>query len=126
MNEKEYETLKSLRCDNEVITVSDVSEETAEGLIDRTLLYGYTPSRFTWHVYLKDERIHKLIYANREPVTHDRFESVEPKILIPNKRLYPEACDYSFCALLITMGFSLPFTTWNPDRKWKIFYGMVM
>jgi len=39
--------------------------------------------------------------------------------LIPDKRLYPEACDLDFCDRLISRGFRLPFTIFNPRRKKK-------
>lgn len=32
---------------------------------------------------------------------------------VPDKRLYPERCDYNFCLLLKERGVHLPFTTWT-------------
>ena len=32
---------------------------------------------------------------------------------VPDKRLYPERCDYNFCRLLKEKGIHLPFTTWD-------------
>ncbi|WP_316207486.1 hypothetical protein [Bradyrhizobium sp. SZCCHNR3118] len=33
--------------------------------------------------------------------------------LVPNKRLYPEACDFDFCMKLAALGVHLPFTTYG-------------
>jgi hypothetical protein len=34
---------------------------------------------------------------------------------VPDKRLYPERCEYHFCRMLKEKGVHLPFTTWNDD-----------
>jgi len=126
MDEMEYQTIQSLMCKGEIITVSDIEEISDEVFLERTLLFGYTSSRFTCHVYFKGERIHKLIYSHGGVVSHNTYAEVAPAELIPSKRLYPEACDYAFCSLLITMGIELPFTTFDNTRKKKIFYGKVV
>lgn len=43
--------------------------------------------------------------------------------LIPDKRLYPDACDAEFCGLLMRKGALLPFTTFNDKREPKQFHG---
>jgi hypothetical protein len=80
---------------------------------DRTLLYGYDCDRRTWHVYLKDGVIHLLVYlATNTPEGQDSrvywFAANEYAYnlmwpvdwLVPNKRVYPELCDFEFCVLL--------------------------
>lgn len=128
MNFEKFQTIQTIqKKSDEYITVSDVEEiSKEEGLGDRTLLYGYNVSKFKWHVYFKYGLIHKVIYSNKNPISHKKFEEVNPKILIPNKRLYPEACDYLFCSLLISMGFELLFTNFNKEKRKKMFYGMVL
>ncbi len=93
---------------------------------DRTLLWGYTCERDSWHVYLENGCINLYVYAYPEKeVLLLTKGSYFPEELIPNKRLYPEACDFEFCQLLLSMGVALPFTTFNEDRKIQQFYGFV-
>ncbi len=97
---------------------------------DRTLIYGYTCERHTFHVYLQDGKFHKFVYrggyagtnihGNRyevpvevvEETVWDSTSFVEPSELLPNKRTYPERCDYDFCVLLRSAGMDLNFTSW--------------
>jgi hypothetical protein len=106
----------------EFITAEDV-EEISDGLGDRTLLYGKTKAHFIWHVYFERSAIHKVVYAGGEFISHDLYQSVSPEKLIPNGRLYPEACDYLFCVLLSEMRINLPFAIYDRERTKKRFYG---
>lgn len=45
---------------------------------------------------------------------------------IPDKRLYPETCDFMFCALLKSADVYLPFTAFNKNRPDKKFYGFTL
>ena len=45
---------------------------------------------------------------------------------IPDKRLYPETCDFMFCALLKSAGIYLPFTAFDKNRPDKKFYGFTL
>lgn len=91
---------------------------------DRTLLWGYTCDRWSWHVYLKDMKIYTVTYEYmKEPIivnvkTNNDF--------VPNKRLYPEACDYDFCKALARMGVHLPFTTFQSERPHKQYHGELL
>lgn len=79
----------------------------------RTLLYGYTVDRDTWHVYINYEgHIKTVKYAGLA----GEVEQIHPrcnKQYVPNKRLYPAKCDYEFCKLLKEAGVHLPFTTFD-------------
>lgn len=119
--------LKILNSVNDLIKVEDLSDTK-----DRTLLYGYTCSRETFHVYLKNNEIHVILYNE----DYDE-ENVKPKNMrelfiktnydyIPDKRLYPEACDFSFCKLLKEKDISLPFTVFDVDRPVQDFYGFTL
>ena len=44
---------------------------------------------------------------------------------IPDKRLYPETCDYEFSKLLKADVESLPFTVFNDYREVSDFYGCI-
>jgi hypothetical protein len=41
---------------------------------------------------------------------------MDARALIPNKRLYPEACDFVFCFELAKREIALPFTTYGTMR----------
>lgn len=45
---------------------------------------------------------------------------------IPEKRLYPEICDFNFCEMLKKIGYNLPFTSWNDVRPVSKFYGLTL
>ncbi|GAA4879688.1 hypothetical protein GCM10023310_69830 [Paenibacillus vulneris] len=119
MKKEEYEKLTSTQEAKNIITCDDLSEKSG-----RTLLYGYTCERETWHVYLKHGQIVKVIYNyNNVP---KKFEVTDNREFVPDKRLYPERCDYEFCALLKQRGIDLPFTIWTDDVEEKQYYGEVL
>ena len=90
----------------------------------RTLLYGYTLDRETWHVYLDDAGvIHRVVYHPDLMLSHQAGGFKENAELIPSKRLYPEHCDYEACVLLAKAGVSLPFTTLSEHISEKPFHG---
>jgi len=128
MRKEEFEKLKLVDSKKEtVITAKDLINQK-----DRTLLYGYTCSRETFHVYIKNFKIHTVVYQNdytsdivkpknmREININDNF------YYIPDKRLYPEACDFEFSKLLKEKDYSLPFTFFNEEREISDFYGFTL
>jgi hypothetical protein len=118
MYKEEYEILTE-KVSERTIIISDLVND-----LDRTLLYGYTCDRDTWHVYIKQNCIYTVIYEyEKEPV---QVEVNKDEDYIPNKRLYPECCDYEFCKLLKEKGVYLPFTTWQDRDEKKIYYGKVL
>lgn len=90
---------------------------------DKTLLYGYTCERETFHVYIKNEKIYVVVYY--QDYSQDKIRPKNMRQLrvtsnhdyVPDKRLYPERCDYEFCRLLKEKGIDLPFTNWNDNIK---------
>lgn len=105
----------------------------------KTLLYGYTCDRETHHVF-QDHYGHIYIYVYRNnpgklettirkvDVSGDGIETLND--LIPNKRLYPQYCDYDFCVYLKERGVHLPFTVWeepkpNPNNPRSLFAGEI-
>ncbi|WP_315921543.1 hypothetical protein [Mesorhizobium sp. SP-1A] len=82
----------------------------------RTLLFGYTVERETHHVYQEDGELHLVVYKGDVLIHHERGASLPAENLVPNKRLYPERCDYVFSRMLKTLGFSLPFTNYAAER----------
>ncbi|MGJ4945150.1 hypothetical protein ACQR1W_31635 [Bradyrhizobium sp. HKCCYLS1011] len=81
----------------------------------RTLLYGYNVDRLSWHVYQLDGWLHHAIYMgdNGRAEFHDCGDKLLASSLSPNKRLYPEACDFAFCRKLKLLGVHLSFTTYG-------------
>lgn len=103
-------------------------------LKDRTLLYGYTCERKSFHVYMRKRVIHTVIYEStyndgvQIPIDMKEIEVKNNGDFIPDKRLYPELCDYTFCRILKAIGYELPFTTWmgmKEDQE-KDFYGLTL
>lgn len=89
----------------------------------RTLLWGYDTDRNSWHVYNTDAGlIHRLIYRGDRAAKHETMFSSLGE-LVPDKRLYPEACDYDFCRHLVNQGIHLPFTGFDHSRPVSTFYG---
>jgi hypothetical protein len=98
---------------------------------DRTLLYGYDTDRRTWHVYQQHGWLRHVIYigSNREFEFVDGAEKLNARSLVPNKRLYPEACDFAFCCELKRLGIHLTFTTFNqlnPRDPGTTFFGRII
>jgi hypothetical protein len=109
----------------ETVSARDLADQTP-----RTLAYGYTLERDTFHVYLSSDGIHKVVYQNTAPAVlllhkHER-EGLLLSECVPNKRLYPEACDFAFCALLKARGIDLPFTNWNDRQMARRFHGQIL
>lgn len=121
----EFHRLEDVEKKDKLITSDNLYNER-----DRTLLYGYTCDRKTFHVYLKYNEIHTITYnTNYLTMTPENLEEIEVKDnfdYVPDKRLYPETCDYEFCKLLKKAGVHLPFTSFNNDREEKDFYGFTL
>lgn len=126
MNPAEYANLSTIGSTVNAISVGDLHDTK-----DRTLLYGYTVERHTWHVFLYSREIHRYIYDEEmpdKPVFKLRDHAVtwrQASDLIPSSRAYPEACDYEFCSLLKKKGLFIPFTKFNPRRKPAKFHGLI-
>lgn len=88
----------------------DLSDQTP-----RTLLWGYTSSYHSFHVYLDEQGIvHKVVYVNTGKagvlLAHQTQDEIaEAAEYVPDKWTYPEACDQEFCAKLMEGGARLRF-----------------
>lgn len=118
MNAEEY---LSIRCPpkRKILSADDLVNKTP-----RTLLFGYTVDRVTWHTYFDGRRIVTVIYDYFVPVRELEVHSDED--YVPNKRLYVECCDYEFCKLLQDRNIHMTFTTPNFTREPKVFYGDIL
>lgn len=121
MTSEELKIIKEFKPDKEVIKANNLKNKS-----NRTLLYGYTCDRRTWHVYLKDEKIHIVKYRHdyeRDiPVNLVEIEASCNRDYIPDKELYPSACDFEFCMLLKSKGCELMFTS-EDERPEAAYYG---
>lgn len=127
MNHSEFELFKTVEQGtprNITLTQNDFASDCRS--FSKTLLYGYDCDRNTHHVY---QDFHGLIYLYvykdgpviGQPTEIKKIDVSEVGVptlqdLIPNKRLYPQYCDYEFCAYLKGRGVELPFTTWEDPR----------
>ena len=119
MNEAQLKELGS-------VTPGEVKLRARDCLSDltpRTLLHGYFCNRQDMHVYLEDEQIHRVVYDGSDLLEHRTEESLFLEDFTVDKRLYPEQCDFEFCALLKRHDVKLPFTTFNPACEPERFYG---
>lgn len=115
MNRKQHELLMGRK----VIEFADLQDKS-----ERTLLWGYTCDRASFHVYVKDEEIKVVMYFSDKDIEELNIQYNSQ--YVPDKRLYPEACDYEFCSLLAQDGVNLPFTTFNDEREPKQYHGKVL
>jgi hypothetical protein len=90
----------------------------------RTLLYGYDCDRNSYHLYIDASTGEVILYIydtrDLKEVTNVTADGIFAySELVPDKRLYPQYCDYEFCMFLRAHGVYLPFTDYNeptPDR----------
>ncbi len=115
MKKEWFEKLSEIDKANEVIIGIP---ELRPYLYNRTLLYGYTCERETFHVYLRNQQIYVVVYerdfsaGGRRPKNMRQIEVKSNRDYIPDKRIYPEMSDFHFCTLLKERGIELPFTSW--------------
>ena len=111
-----------------------IEESPREG---RTLIYGYDCDRNTCHVYLTDgwdeivsvrhDASGRLLDVFRHVFDQPEKSSISSAShIIPNKRLYPEACDFDLCCLLAEYGYHLPFTAYTERSSEGKFWGLTV
>lgn len=121
MNREEFDSIRFKSSPSQTLNVCELINQQ-----DRTLIWGYDcSSRNDHHVYLMDGLIYIITYN-----TLTKFAAKGSRIsiesVVPNKRIYPEACDLEFCELLLKKNVVLPFTEFSSYRKPQTFYGAVL
>lgn len=113
MTNEEHLSLIANNADKELTKIA--GRDLKDPLRDRTLIYGYDVNRLTFHLYLQTGTIHRIIYNGSTNAIYEDFDYGEFYLAdcLPNKRVYPEACDFGFCQLLKKAGFTTPFTTYG-------------
>ena len=108
-------------------------------IANRTLLYGYTCERKTFHVYLKNNKIYTVVYENDYSTGKAKPKNMRQIVVssnhdfVPDKRVYPERSDYIFCKLLKEKGIELSFASYpdsllggNYNYKYYKYYGFTI
>lgn len=89
---------------------------------NRTLVYGYTCRKETFHTYLKDGEIHTVVYQTDyierkiRPVGMREIDVRYNSDYIPDAFAYPDLCDSTFFEQLAKAGVKLPFTMYIERR----------
>lgn len=89
----------------------------------RTLIYGYNIERETFHVFLDERgyiRIYYYDHNNKILSNYNEIDEYSNFHYVPNKRVYPESCDFEFCTLLCQHGVDIPFTAFDSIRYDKV------
>lgn len=123
MNYNEYEDIIKPEFAKSIY-ISDLKNKKS-----RTLLYGYTDDRYSWHLYLnKDKNFKFIMYSSDYSWNNDtsaivsilNFEHIITNVqnlTARVKRLYPESCDYEFCVLAKQNGMPLNFVHFDVKRQ---------
>lgn len=116
--------IRDLESESPTVSVSEMKDRRS-----RTLIYGYDCDRNTFHLYLEDEVFHAVVYDHKNTLlSHTGGTTIPVSATVPNKRVYPETCDYEFCKLIEPrLDNSIPFTTYNAKRDaTRPFFGSVI
>lgn len=127
MTPQEYETISKHRdAYPAMISIKDAQFfiPTKEG----TLLWGYTCERYSFHVYIKDGLLHRLIYSTSESkvIDHISGESLKAEDLHPDKRIYPEATSFDFIIALYKAGQDPSITRYDHERPERQWHGKIL
>lgn len=120
MNQEEFERLHAVD-PADIEPLVSAAECGAGRAGPRTLAYGYTAERDTWHAYVADDVLHVVTYWNRSsddgarPLLRSHLfgRALPVSKLVPDKRLYPEATSEVFARMLLTRGVRPPFTSFG-------------
>lgn len=129
MTKEELEKLNNIENEkSQLVTVGDLPFT----IKNQTLLYGYTCSRETFHVYIKNGQIHVVVYETAysddtaRPINMREIKVEINKDYVPDKRVYPERSNYYFCSLLMQKDVDIHFTSWTEDSEPKPYYGFTL
>lgn len=115
MNRKDFEIYQSMGVVGQTVALDEV------GNVDRTLAYGYTCVRESWHAYVYHGEIHVVVYTGgwdtrpADVKSHVRGRKLDAILLRPDKRVYPHHTDAVFATLMLAKGCPLPFTTFDDE-----------
>lgn len=108
-----------------------VTKKVTVALLDdktpRTLVYGVTANRDSFHLYLDElGQLNRVLYDHSGfLIEMETALELEPATCLPSKLVYPHGSDFEFCKLLQTMGEEVAFgqfervapQLWSGKRK---------
>lgn len=104
MNADQYQALQNSNFDR-LLTADNLADKTP-----RTLVYGYTCTGDSWHVFLDHDGQIKTVAYSSEKNPLQTIDITNNRSFVPDKRIYPQFCDFEFCSLLKSQDVPLPFT----------------
>ena len=112
MTREEYDTLCQLK-QRSVIKAVELEDQEP-----RVLIYGYQLNRDTFCLELIEKDgvpffRRKVTKYPGEIVSDVILSHLQPEHCIPDKRAYPEQCDFKFSLLLQQQGIEIPFTVFS-------------
>lgn len=125
MDFQQYEKLSEFRNTERPVMIAYKDAQFFIDSKEGTLLWGYTCERYSFHVYLKDNKIHRLIYNKTENKILDYIcgDELKAEDLYPDKRTYPEATSYDFMMALLKAGQEPSVTRFDDNREFAHWYG---
>ncbi|KQO98292.1 hypothetical protein [Leifsonia sp. Leaf264] len=122
MNTDQLAQLGLLANEPDRLSVTDLHDQS-----ERTLVYGYTPERDSFHMYLLGGQIHLHIYSHAKvSLFHEAAPKWNPEFLRPNKRAYPQFTDFEFAVLMKRLDWALEFANFEEPNRPGPFYGLVL
>lgn len=120
MNLEQFNYVRALPEASATISAAQLTDQTP-----RTLVFGYTCDRETFHVYLDEAgELVKVVYdMDGILYTQTKGKSLPVADCKPNKRAYPEACDLDMSVLMHMCGCPLCFTAFNEQRTPGLWHG---
>lgn len=123
MTHDEYIALQDVAALPRVVCGHMLSNQT-----NRTLVYGYTCERHTFHVYLEQGDLIRVVYDHDglclDVLKEIHGQGIPVAACLPDKRAYPERCDHEFAQCLLRLGSMLSFTPWSKEPvEPAAFYG---
>ena len=117
MTREEYEALQRIMRIDSKIRVTELLD-----LTPRMLIYGYDCDRNTFSLSLIEtpngglEFERKLVKYPDTVLEYTTTKEINIHSCVPNKRIYPDRCDFEFCTLLHNREVYLPFTTFRDEK----------
>lgn len=118
MTFEEFQELRKVKEAPNMITLGHLKD-----VSDRTLVYGYTCKGDTFHLYLEGGYFNRFVYNSQGLLSHEAYKRIEPWYAVPNKRVYPERCDYDFCKVLSSCRVDVPYTVFTKGVYERQYYG---
>ena len=115
MDEKQLQTIKLVQQRDHRPKVT--AAQFASGG-DRTLIYGYTAERDTFHVYVQDGRLHRFVYRQYVDafivVSYESAQSMHGTNMVPGKAIYWRRSDFDAVWFLAVLDVYMHFKESGP------------